>query len=1402
MRRSSALSTAAKAAGLGLVFTLAAAGGVILHVGLPAPRRFVTARVNAVLAASFRGTITLQRVGALSLTRASGLDAEVIDPGGRRVLVIRGVRARFATWTLVRSILGGGRVEARVPEIGVDEVEAVVEEDASGELGLVRAFDPRRPSTPSTGERGMALSVPAIRLRHAWVHGHLATIPVIDADLEDLRAALASTPEMTTIDVGHLFVRGRGLGGMSPEGIVEARAALPADPAGEKQVSARYEGRAGEIPLRAGASLAGKEVAVVADVPETAPAAFDAIAPGRIHLGAPVSVHAEVHGELPVLRPEIRARIGGSEIVAAGTVTLPVGARTDLAGSAHLRVKNLDASLLQEGAPASRLTAALDAEGVSRPGGEIAGTFHLENEVGEVSGHVVPAASVVGAFTRSSVRGSARIAERGAPTTVRFSLEPPPGGASPVELALAVDTTVPDLGAIPRAGRLGRGRAHLVAEGRVDLHARSFSADASVEIADLDVKGVELARGVVTASAQGTLASPRFAGRMVGVGMRAGGVTFTRVSATARGTPRALDVTADMIGDDHAPTVHVSTSLDGRRLRGEVVASLGEAGNIDLSAADVTLGGAATDPRAWETATGRITLDGAVDLGELLAVLPPGARPIEGASGRVTVRGEAVRPSRSASPLVTLDASTKGLTVKGPARFRTVGVDGALALRLSPSTGRVQVSAKLHDREGPLASVDASTTLPMADLAAGPRRLLALLGDTPIEARIEVPRRSLDALPPALGEPPARGEVELTAVLAGTPRAPKLDLTAKGTNLIARGASTCVRPVDLDARVAYDGEEAAVRLAATRDGREIAGAGGTVKVSAARALAGGALAWEASADVALTRFPLDTIAPLLERTLAGEVSGAITARDLHRAAAVDANLDLHGVTLDRATFPSGKVRLTVDHEALSASARLDQADGYAEAKATGAVTWGAALAPRLDLTRPVDVSVHSKNFRAAAAMPFVRGVFSELDGRIDTDAQIHMDPGGKEGHVDGALVVRDGSFQVPQVGERFHGIEGRVIMRPWGTVRFERFAADARTGHLTASGQAVLQGLALRSARAEVHVEKGQSIPIALEGVSMGQAYGDVKATAQASPDGQRLDVDVDVPVLGVDLPHSIGRSVQPLEPDPTVRVGVQVDGAFVSIPLAPHQEPRPPSDLVVHAVVKLGKDVEVKRDATLDLTAHGQLDVLVSDQAHLSGQIDLDRGSLELQGKQFVLDHGSVSFVGSAPEDPMIVATAYWDAPDGTRVFADFSGFVTTGKLILRSDPPLSQDEILSLVLFGSPDGSFGAQPPSGAKVAGMAGGLLTGALNKAISGITSADITTRVDTSAANNPRPELAIQISRSVSARLGYKLGVPAPGENPDRTELTLDFRFIRRWSLVAVVGDQGSTALDVMWRKRY
>ncbi len=1140
-----------------------------------------------------------------------------------------------------------------------------------------------------------------------------------------------------------------------------------------------------------------------------------------------MSAHAEVHGELPVLRPELRARVGAGEVFASAVVTLPETPRAGVTASATVRATDLDVSALQEGAPASKLAAILDATVVSRPGGKVSGTWHLENEVGELRRQVVPAVSAEGEFTESSVRGTARIADRGAPARVRFSLQPRPGGASPDQLALQVDATAPDLAAIPRAGRIGHGRAHLVAEGRADLHDKTFLASASVELAGVDVKGVHLARGVVTASGEGTLASPRVVVDARGEDVRAGGYAFPQVNATARGTPQALDVQADVRGGIEGGAVHVGATLRGRHLEAEVRASLGTAGRIDLSAVDVTLGGAVTEPRAWKAATGSVTLDGHGDLQQLLAQIPVRSRPVAAAAGLVALKGYVSRPSPAASPEVAFEASTKGLAVAakqartegpdwratlGPRPFTLAGLDGSFAVKLAATTGRAEVSAQVHDERGPLVSLDAAATLPLRAIAASPARLLALVGDTPLQATIVVPRRSLDALPPALGKPPVTGEVELAADLAGSARVPRLTLTAKATHLLARGADACVRPLDVEAKVDYDGTKAIVRVVGSRDGGEIARAGADVKVSAAQALTGGPLAWSASGDVALARFPLDAVAPLVERPVSGEVSGNIALADLHRAAGVDADLEVHALSLDRTTFPTGKVGLHLRDGALTASARLDQADGFLETRATGGVTWGAAVTPRLDLARPVDVSIEAQGFRANAAMPFVQGIFSELDGRIDADARIHVVAGGKDGSMTGAVTLRDGSFEVPQLGERFHGLRGRVVMSPWGTLQLQDFAADATSGHLTASGSAVLRGLALKSAAAQVHVARGQSIPVSVEGVPMGRAHGEVKATARMSPDGRRLDVAVDVPVLRVDLPQSIGRQRPAAGADPAVRVGVPRGRRRLRVhPAGPPRGAAPRRISSSTPSVALGKDVEVRRDTTVAVVVHGRLDVVVSDEAHVTGTIEVERGEARAsKAGSSSSTHGTVTFLpNGCVQSSMVVATAPAQERSGRGArLRRLLGARRLGQAAppLRAGPVAGRDPLPRALRLPRRELRHAAPRTAGVdrrarrrngrshRHAGPEQGHLRDHLRRRLH--------PRRHVERRQSPPRAGRADHPGQISARLGYKLGVPAPGENPDRTELTLDWRFIRNWSLVAVVGDQGSTALDVLWRMRY
>jgi len=214
-----------------------------------------------------------------------------------------------------------------------------------------------------------------------------------------------------------------------------------------------------------------------------------------------------------------------------------------------------------------------------------------------------------------------------------------------------------------------------------------------------------------------------------------------------------------------------------------------------------------------------------------------------------------------------------------------------------------------------------------------------------------------------------------------------------------------------------------------------------------------------------------------------------------------------------------------------------------------------------------------------------------------------------------------------------------------------------------------------------------------------------------------------------------------------------------------------------------------------------------ITDRAHVSGTVELRSGKVEVFGKQFELEHGTARFSGADAGNPDVAVTARWDAPDGTRIYADYIGPLRTGVLTMRSEPQRAQNEILSILLTGSSESDTGPRSMSlqdnGAQTAGavLAGGAVTTSLNRVLSSVTPLDITTRV-ASDEQGAIPEVAVQITPSVSAEVSYRTRAPGPGEKPDRVFVTLDWRFRRNWSVVTTFGDQASSVLDLIWKYRY
>jgi translocation and assembly module TamB len=394
--------------------------------------------------------------------------------------------------------------------------------------------------------------------------------------------------------------------------------------------------------------------------------------------------------------------------------------------------------------------------------------------------------------------------------------------------------------------------------------------------------------------------------------------------------------------------------------------------------------------------------------------------------------------------------------------------------------------------------------------------------------------------------------------------------------------------------------------------------------------------------------------------------------------------------------------------------------------------------------------------------------------------------------------------QIPTIGQEFRKIRARVDFLPNGVVLVRDVSARGMIGRVRAAAAVRLAGLRFVGARARASIARGEKMPLTIEGVSMGNAWGEIDLEARASGP-RRTTMNVDVRSFHLEMPRLGQREVQSLEDANRIRIGVERDGRFISLPLQPlEEEPEgEPSELSVR--VKLGKDVWIRQGAVLRVKLEGALRVHVAHESTITGQIRLSRGRIDVQGKLFDLVYGSVTFNGEHPPNPLIVARARWESPDGITVFADFTGPVTRGKLTLHSTPALSDDQILALLLFGTPDGTLGAGPAGdggrAAAALSVSGGVATQGLNAALGRLTDLDVTTRIDTSG-SSPRPELAVQVSRRLTAAVGYNVGEPAPGKAPDRTLLTLDFRLGRRWSLASTFGDRGSSLLELVWRYRY
>ena len=902
--------------------------------------------------------------------------------------------------------------------------------------------------------------------------------------------------------------------------------------------------------------------------------------------------------------------------------------------------------------------------------------------------------------------------------------------------------------------------------------------------------------------------------------LRAGTATVGLSYERRAGNPRAR-LTASShdlsLGRVNAGSFSADLDLEDGRLDGNASADLKQLGQLSFDFQE--LRGVNLDNPDPANVTGKLAIEGQMQLRDLNELLPESTNsPIARMLG--TVKYDVAIDRAHAGPgLPTLHAhvSTKNLQLAGLRESKTTINTKAEAKAAAPlsvkgldvdidvthaESGETALAATLSDEHGRLAalSVAGRATPKLLTIAS---ELSQQWREIPLKVELTVPPRELQQLPVEVRPAALSGLWSSEFSYEGTFSEPKLKISGRIGGF--RQDETSKSGLDLSWDGGYDGLRGKFDGSARSGQRDVAKADIDFEtaINAWLNQTGDATPpLDASAHVDFDAFPIALLPGTATSQVEGQLSGKIRLDHFGKSATIDTSLDAAALKIGASPFGDIHSELRARDGKADALLKVQNRNGTTTAEAHSGLAWGARFVPQIQL--PADANIRAKNLQIGAFSPLVASVFGELDGRLNGDLNAHFRGGAPE--LDGHVDLEDGVAQVAAVGQRFDKIKARVSLEA-GKAKLEQLSARATSGVVNATGEARFAGLDLTGAEGHLRMSKSDKVALTVSGTEVGEMYGAVDVSLTPNPTTHGNLLKVDVPNLHLGVSDTGSQDLQDLDPAKGVRVGVhQTRGGFVTLPLQPLNDSDPAkNDNPMQVLVHLGS-IEIERGDMLKAQVGGQLRVVMGDPLTMTGQIDLKGGKLDVSGKQFEIESGTVTFAGE-PGNPTIVATARWDSPDEEKhqVYADFTGSATKGKITLRSEPPLTQDQILSLLLTGSADGSLGGNSSGGgssaATAVGAVGGSATQGLNKVLSGVSNLEVSTRIDTST-GSARPELVIQISPRVAAQITRALGTPAPGQPPDLTFLTFDFRVLHNWSLDTLIGDRGESGLDVVWRKRY
>ncbi len=210
-----------------------------------------------------------------------------------------------------------------------------------------------------------------------------------------------------------------------------------------------------------------------------------------------------------------------------------------------------------------------------------------------------------------------------------------------------------------------------------------------------------------------------------------------------------------------------------------------------------------------------------------------------------------------------------------------------------------------------------------------------------------------------------------------------------------------------------------------------------------------------------------------------------------------------------------------------------------------------------------------------------------------------------------------------------------------------------------------------------------------------------------------------------------------------------------------------------------------------------------------LLGSVKSSQGGIQFFGNRYTVSRGEILFYNTAVVQPQIDLDLETRVR-GITVYINVNGPLSRLNFTYRSEPPLQSSEIVALLTVGRQPESTSSSVTASQSIRNQ--NVMENTPNSLLGGALSAGVSSRVErffgssriridpnfTGVENLPQARLSVEQSISRDITLTYITNLSRSQQQIVRVEWDLN----KQWSVVAVKDENGTFAMDFLYRKRF